>query len=317
MTGTAGAWDIPSEVCVYTALIGEHEGLNEQPAAHGSGIPFICLTDDPSLRSDSWEIRQVRPLLGRDPVRSQRAIKLRPHDYLPDFRASLYIDNTVLLRESPAEILRKYYPRSGFAIPQHSFRHKLADEFIRVYDEGLDEGARVVEQLNHYALIAPDVFEERPYWAAVQIRDHGNAAVRGLMELWFAHVLRYSRRDQLSLNFVLKECSFQPAAMLVDNHTSWFHQWPRRAGGGAPVEKISPLASLGPLLIRNRILEQEVRKLSRERGRSEKLEQALTKMRAVAERVPELERTVARLTRERDDAAAPGEQTGHRRPRDI
>lgn len=302
MTEPVEPWTVPSEVCVYTALIGEHEGLNEQPTARKSAIPFICFTDDLTLKSDIWDIRQVKPLLTRDPVRSQRAIKLRPHDHLSEFRASLYIDNTVILRESPDEIFRKYYPRSGLAIPQHSFRQTVADEFIRVYEEGMDEGARVVEQLNHYALISPSVFDERPYWAAVQIRDHLNENVRSIMEMWLTHILRYSRRDQLSLNFVLNEYSFLPNAILIDNYVSWFHEWPRRDKQGAPIEKISPLASLGPLLIRNRILEQEVQKLSHERGQSEKLRQALEEARTAAKRVPLLEHAVLRLTKERDAA---------------
>lgn len=302
MSEPAGSWEIPSEVCVYTALIGEHEGLNEQPQARNSGIPFICFTDDPSLRSDSWEIRRVRPLLARDPVRSQRAIKLLPYAHLGEFRASLYIDNTVVLRDSPAEILRKYYPTSGFGIPYHSFRQTVADEFVRVYDEGIDEGARVVEQLNHYALSAPAVFDERPYWAAIQIRDHRSAEVRRVMELWFTHVLRYSRRDQLSLNAVLGECSFRPNGFLIDNHESWFHEWPRREGTPASIEKVSPLASLGPLLIRNRILEEEVRKLSSEKMRAERIRKVLEETQEVAKRVPLLEQAVRRLTRERDAA---------------
>jgi len=61
--------------CVYTALIGNYEKLNEQPVARQSGIPFICLTDDPKLSSETWRIVQVSPLFRADPVRSQRLLK--------------------------------------------------------------------------------------------------------------------------------------------------------------------------------------------------------------------------------------------------
>ena len=73
----------PLKLCVYTALIGQYEQLNEQTVAAHSVIPFICLTDDPDLKSESWQIRQVSPLFGMDPIRSQRDIKLRPHIHLP------------------------------------------------------------------------------------------------------------------------------------------------------------------------------------------------------------------------------------------
>src|SRR5665647_394091 len=86
-------------LCVFTTLIGQYEQLNEQPVAAQSGIPFLCLTDDPDLRSESWQIRPVSPVFGMDPIRSQRDFKLRPHLHLPDFDASIYIDNSVLLTQ--------------------------------------------------------------------------------------------------------------------------------------------------------------------------------------------------------------------------
>jgi hypothetical protein len=92
---------IASSFCVCTTLIGGYETLNEQPAALSSSIPFICLTDDPGLTSETWQIRHVVPLFPADPVRSQRVIKLRPRDYLPEFAGSLYIDNTVRLKAPP------------------------------------------------------------------------------------------------------------------------------------------------------------------------------------------------------------------------
>jgi hypothetical protein len=54
--GTSG--DLGSEAlarltCVYTTLIGGYEKLNEQSVATNSRLPFICLTDDPDLRSET------------------------------------------------------------------------------------------------------------------------------------------------------------------------------------------------------------------------------------------------------------------------
>jgi hypothetical protein len=78
----------PRSICVYTALIGGYEKLNEQPVAAASRLPFICLTDDPSLKSESWQLRQVTLPFGMDPIRSQRNVKIRPYHFLPEFEAS-------------------------------------------------------------------------------------------------------------------------------------------------------------------------------------------------------------------------------------
>ncbi len=212
--------------CVYTALTGAYEKLNEQPAAKKSSIPFICFTDDPGLTSKTWEIRPLKLLLGDDYIRSQRDCKLRPHRFLPDFDASLYIDNSVLLKVPPEEIFDAVDLSSGLAMPLHSYRDSVRDEFARVRSQHLDDPARIAEQLDHYSAENPEILEQRPFWAAIMLRDHHNAAMIAAMELWFAHVLRYSRRDQLSNRFVFSKAGLAPHAMEIDNFESRFHTWP-------------------------------------------------------------------------------------------
>ncbi|MRX33741.1 hypothetical protein [Aminobacter sp. MDW-2] len=41
---------------------------SQQPVASRSQLPFICLTDDPALRSESWDCRVVEPLFPQDPI---------------------------------------------------------------------------------------------------------------------------------------------------------------------------------------------------------------------------------------------------------
>src|SRR5690242_20038091 len=103
--------------CVFTSLLGNYEKLNDQPVASGSNIDFICFTDDRSLSSKTWKIVFIDPIFERDPVRSQRVIKLSPHDYCADYDASLYIDNSVILTAKPEDIFDRYQEHLDFLIP--------------------------------------------------------------------------------------------------------------------------------------------------------------------------------------------------------
>ncbi len=210
-------------------MIGGYERLNEQPVAQQSNIPFLCLTDDPSLGSQSWRMMRVEPNYPMDPVRSQRLLKLLPHRYLPDFDTTLYIDNSVLLTQPPEAILDRYLHSSPFALPWHSFRKTTLDEFLEVQRLLLDDPDRVFEQLNHYALSDPDVLLEQPYWTGVLMRHHEDGSVRQMLESWAAEVQRYSRRDQLSINLAFKRSVLRPDRIEIDNHQSWFHTWPHSA----------------------------------------------------------------------------------------
>ena len=224
----AGRAAAASRRCVYTAIIGRYEKLNEQPMAADSSIPFICLTDDPELTSESWEIRLVKPEFPGDPVRSQRLLKIMAHRVLPEFDASLYIDNTVVLSAPPEAIFERYFGGTPMVLPAHSFRERLSDEFDVIARQGIDDPARVTEQREHYASSYKGVLDEPVYWNGIMLRDHADPAVRQMCEVWSAHMLRYSRRDQLSINVALREAELTPHVIVEDNKLSWFHSWPHR-----------------------------------------------------------------------------------------
>ncbi len=247
-----------SKLCVYTALFGGYEQLNEQPLARQSKIPFICFTDDPGLRSDTWQIRLVSPVFSMDPARSQRDLKLRPHVHLPEFDLSLYIDNPVLLTQPPEQVFDRYDPRKGFWIGRHSFRESVLDEFLEVARLGLDDQSRVFEQMNHYSLAHPEILSERPYWGAILLRDHRDPQVRSMSEIWYANVLRYTRRDQLAVNLAFREAGLTPRVMDIDNSSSWFHAWPITIGRARDRGKPQSAVSLGPPVARVRELEHQL-----------------------------------------------------------
>jgi hypothetical protein len=243
---------------VFTALFGGYESLNEQPVALRSDLPFICFTDDPGLTSETWQIRLVAPLFALDPARSQRDFKLRPHVHLAEFDVSMYIDNAVILTEPPEQVFERYLTPSGFALAKNELRGSVLDEFLEVVKRGYDDPNRVFEQLNHYTLTHPEVLQERPYWGGILIRDHRERLVRDMLDIWYANVLRYSRRDQLSLNAAFRQSHLVPEVMEVQNYSSWFHSWPHTPGRDREKGTLSPAVSFSPPTARVRQLELEL-----------------------------------------------------------
>jgi hypothetical protein len=209
---------------VFTVLTGGYEVLNEQPAARESALPFFCFTDAP-VASETWQMRPVKKLFPGDDIRSQRAYKLRAHDVLPEFDASLYIDNSVLLKLPPERIF-ELAPGASVALPAHSFRATLRGEFAAVIEQKLDDPALVAAQLSAYDEAFQDVLARRPLWTGMMLRDHRNPNVTAAMEMWFAHVCRYSRRDQLSCLAAFELAGLTPRVLALDNHESEFHSWP-------------------------------------------------------------------------------------------
>ena len=214
---------------VFTAITGGYETLNEHPVAVETEADFICFTDDPSVVSRRWTVIFVPRWFPSDPMRSQRVVKITGHPALAAYDETLYIDNTVRLKADPCQILDEWLANHDLAIPLHSFRGTVRAEFDAVRGARFDTSERLDEQLEHYARDYPHVLSEVPHWNGMIARRRTDA-VQAAMEVWLTHVLRYARRDQLSLNVALAIVGLPIERIVLDNATSQIHEWPIAVG---------------------------------------------------------------------------------------
>lgn len=280
---------------VYTALLGGYEELLEQPIAQQTDMPFICFTDDPELTSETWRIVLVEPMLPLDLVRSQRDYKIRGHEEVAGYEETLYIDNSILLKVTPDAILDDWLADADYAVSLHSYRERVIDEFDEVVALNYDDAARVQEQLLHYADLYPDLIHQHPYWNGMIARRR-TPQVDAAMARWFDHVLRYSRRDQLSANVALGLSGLQVNAVELDNFDSELHSWPVEVGRKIHLGK-NNRRNAGPLLAEVARLKREVADLTRQ------LESAADDQRALADLRGEVDAVRRELEETRQAAA--------------
>ncbi|GAA0278946.1 hypothetical protein LNAOJCKE_2266 [Methylorubrum aminovorans] len=247
------------KVCVYTALMGGYEDLNEQKVANESHFDFICFTDSESLESGTWDVKFITPLFDNDPQRSQRHIKIKPQVYLGDYDVTIYIDNSILLLRDPVHLLEQFDLECGLMLAPHSFRSTVLDEFIEVSRIGLDDVSRIMEQMGHYYVSSPGVMMQKPFWGGLIVRDSRSRLVIDFQERWFSHVCRYSRRDQLSLNYCLDEIGIIPQAINIDNHLSDIHSWPNSRGRKSLIDKQSGYNTVAQMLNRHTAYEDKIK----------------------------------------------------------
>jgi hypothetical protein len=100
-----------------------------------------------------------------------------------------------------------------------------------------------------------------------------------MAELWTAHVFRYSRRDQLSVNLAFRLAGLTPTTIGIDNLESWFHQWPVAVERDRFKGERNVIQSISPPIARWRQAEQKLTEaeaaLDKERQRSGALEAEL------------------------------------------
>jgi hypothetical protein len=205
-------------------MFGYSERFADHRYAQDEATDFICFTDDKALVSDHWKVRYVDPRpLG--PVRTSKQVKILAHRFVGSYAASLYIDNTVRLRVSPAELFAML---EASAVPMLCFRHfrtclyAEAEEIVKL---GYDDPAVVEAQITHYRQ-AGHPKDAGLISASILLRRHNDPSIRMLMEKWFEQVATFSYRDQLSFNFVAKRHGFVPSYFEGLAHDNKFMDWP-------------------------------------------------------------------------------------------
>jgi len=220
---------VRDKLVIYTVVMGGDYDL--PPTRPQSDVDYICFTDQKDLHvsSNGWAICDVNPILPSDTYRSSREMKTRPHRWLANYSRSIYIDSTVHLHKDPQQLWEYLIPHNDtvFGAFFHSFRDTVAEEFAAVAEAKLDFRQVLDAQMQAYETFHPKTLEETPVWGGILARRHNDVPCIEAMEVWFSHILRYSRRDQLSLPLALSTLSHKQCNIRQDDiFLTDFHQWP-------------------------------------------------------------------------------------------
>jgi Protein of unknown function (DUF616) len=230
---------------VYTVLFGDYEDPQVIPdhVASETNADFVMVCDRPRGVDRNWSEVIVEPDLPLDFHRSQRMYKLDPHRLFPAYDRALYIDNSVRLTAPLDPFIDNMAAHGSFATLHHSFRATVADEFHAIAGAGFDDGSRIWEQFNAYQWSRPEVLTSGARWGGVLFWDLRDERTAELGRIWRNHVLRYSRRDQLSIEFAIAASGIETKPVVLDNYKTDYFVWPSAIRHVTPTMSLS-LASI-------------------------------------------------------------------------
>ncbi|GAB4385618.1 glycosyltransferase domain-containing protein [Albidovulum sp.] len=188
---------------LYTARYGTADPPNPRVFGGFDGCRRVLFTDRADLEAPPGVELVLDPLDGLDPARASRRAKLMPHRYFPEAEWSLWLDNKSRLLRPPEAVLawaRAQADAAFYAFP-HFRRDCVYQEIRTCWENGLDDHRVLRERMRTYRA------EGMPEHAGLieghfLLRRHGDAALVRFGERWFEHVLRFSRRDQVSFPYL-------------------------------------------------------------------------------------------------------------------
>jgi hypothetical protein len=211
-----------AKVSVYTAVTANYDDVRA-PAMNVPGWDYLCFTDETSIARPGWDVRAL-PDKHLDQIRRSRLPKILAHQFLREYDISIWIDANVGIRDDLAAFAKTALAQTDIAFFRHGERRpSVAAEIQACVQLGKALLAPMSLQYERYRAEGfPDDAGIIPE-AAVIVRRHHHPAVRAAMEEWWAELLKYAARDQISLPYILWKNSL-PVTLLDWNFRTapWF-----------------------------------------------------------------------------------------------
>lgn len=201
-----GGWEdsVAMKIAVYTSITAEKDGLKEP--LRRSGADLVLFSDVP-YQAPGWDVRPACDLFA-DPRRNSRAHKLLPHLYLPGYDYSLWLDGSIRVLSDVEDLISSYLRESDIAVFKHSVRACIYSEAAACTKWELDDPAIIAAQMAKYHEDGYPTYNGL-IESGVILRRHSRL-IEFFNNAWWSEVCRYSRRDQLSMNYVLDALGIRP-----------------------------------------------------------------------------------------------------------
>lgn len=199
---------------IYTCVTGNYDDIINHSFVNGEW-DYVCFTDSIPENKDKyiWEFRQLN-FTDLDDAKNQRWHKLHPHKLFPDYTKSIWVDGNIeIINEGFfSDIERVSKEGERMAISIHPQRDCIYEELVACIRLGKDNKQIMKRQVD---LIRKRGFPEHHglFETSVIYREHHDANIASIMEDWWYWIKNYSRRDQLSLTFVLWQHNYSVAPL--------------------------------------------------------------------------------------------------------
>lgn len=202
---------------IYTSIFGNQHGLIPQPKL--PGFDYICFTDQDDLKAEPWKVVQVQAQFPDDLTRSNRYIKILAHKFVNQYDTSIYIDANFLIIGNLNQIIDEYLSSHTMAVFNHA--HTIPDNRNCIYQEaeaindlrekGIYNKASAAEVEKHINFLKSEHYPKNNglIKGGFLLRKHNSEDVQKLMEDWWFMIENFSKRDQMSFNYVAWKNDFE------------------------------------------------------------------------------------------------------------
>lgn len=191
--------------CIYTFIIGDYDDL-KNPTVITPGWDYICITDNPNLKSDVWKIlpiskedSNIQPL-----KRRAMSVMIGFQNYIDsDYDTVITVGGQMVINTNLDNLIKKYKYNNNFdaGFLLHPNRNCIYDEGSVIIQVGRDSYENINKCISKYR---EEGYPENNglYATGVMILNNKSENLKKFMKLWLdIYRTSPSIRDQMSLNY--------------------------------------------------------------------------------------------------------------------
>lgn len=199
---------------IYTCISGNYDDLKPLTNVNTKIFDYICFTNSTNIIQKTtypWKIINIKDieqglnLQDENPkdrqVKFARFIKTHPHLFFENYEKSIWIDANIDVIGDAEKYIELLTNEHYLLVPDHPYRNNIYEEISACIKLKKDDPKKL-NYVNKFLL--NENFPKNTFLAqtGVLVRDHNDEKCKFLMERWWEMIRDFSRRDQLSFNYV-------------------------------------------------------------------------------------------------------------------
>lgn len=205
-----------AEVVIYTAFTENYDNLINHTYI-SKNFDYVCFTDKKIKKPGIWETKKITHK-EPDPNRIAKAYKILPHKYLSKYKYSIWIDSSINITSDKLEkrVNELIKWNKKLSIHAHSERNCVYQEARVCIDLQKDDPSKILKEVA-YLKKQKYPINNGLHENNIIFREHNNPMIIKLMEDWWWMIENFSRRDQLSFDFVLWKSKLKCTPLFPQN----------------------------------------------------------------------------------------------------
>ena len=191
---------------IYSAMIGGYDDIENIAVSQvWDCFMFTDLSEEERPKNSGWIFVNIDKSKGKDSGFVNRWYKMHPHILFPEYDESIYIDGNIKILDFSfinSRVKELQYNDICISMPKHFARDCIYKEAEVIASYRLDSKSNINKTVKFLKKrnypINNGLYENNLIY-----RKHNNERIIKLMQQWWWFINEYSKRDQMSLCFLL------------------------------------------------------------------------------------------------------------------